>query len=323
MGVVAPLYCFLHYVSGSSVTAKNRINTTPSSHLSEGPAATAILGVGYSDSYHPLAVLPAVLLGYYLPAQGMLFSPDLPERQTWLFIWQLYPVWVSLSFQVLSLALALPRRHGLGANVMTTGKTSIRRDLRVVRLVVGVASILGATRWLWTAATATTGGYVGGLAGVFVPAGIPGRMVGFDAFCREFLRWDEVFAFGAHLVWLGYYLLWDTRIKRENGWWGIDWAVNAGWWAVVVLGTAMAVLAVGPGATVGLGWLWREAVLVAGYERRLAMEERRREGLGQEEEGEGGVGLGMGEDDPGVMSVGACNGNAGAVGGRRSQEQGW
>jgi hypothetical protein len=67
---------------------------------------------------------------------------------------------------------------------------------------------------------------------------------------RELLRWDEIFAFGSHLVWLGY-LFWDLAVAGM---------LREGWLRVVGLGV-VSLLAFGPGATIGMGWLWREQIL--------------------------------------------------------------
>jgi hypothetical protein len=75
-------------------------------------------------------------------------------------------------------------------------------------------------------------------------------MDGLAVFAAVFLRWDEVFGMGSVLVWLGY-LFWDLRAAGM---------LREGWLTVVGLGV-VSVFVVGPGATVGLGWLWREQIL--------------------------------------------------------------
>ena len=46
---------------------------------------------------------------------------------------------------------------------------------------------------------------------VFVPRGLPGDSGDLAVFRVEFLRWDQVFGFGSHLVWL-VYLFWDLKV---------------------------------------------------------------------------------------------------------------
>lgn len=130
------------------------------------------------------------------------------------------------------------------------------RDLGVMRGYVGGVSLWAAGVWWWTlGACFSSDGGGGGLAAwreVFVPGGLlsgsmPGGLV---EFAGVFLRWDEVFAMGSHLVWLGY-LFWDLRAAGM---------LREGWLRVMGMGV-VSVFVVGPGATVGLGWLWREQIL--------------------------------------------------------------
>jgi hypothetical protein len=101
-----------------------------------------------------------------------------------------------------------------------------------------------------------------GLWKVFVPAGLalPTDAVGdLTGYAAQFLRWDQVFAAGSHLVWMAY-LFWDLKAAGM---------LREGWLKVVGLGLASVPL-LGPGATVGLGWLFREHIL-ATRTRKKAM----------------------------------------------------
>lgn len=89
-----------------------------------------------------------------------------------------------------------------------------------------------------------------GARAVFVPTALPRRMPGLTEFTGQFLRWDEAFGLGAPLVWMGYLF----RDLARAG------MLPEGWFGVVGAGAAC-VLALGPGATLGLGWLFREHIL--------------------------------------------------------------
>jgi hypothetical protein len=67
---------------------------------------------------------------------------------------------------------------------------------------------------------------------------------------REFLKFDELFLFGNTFIWLGY-LFWDMKHAGM---------LQASWFRIVLYATCT-VLCFGPGAAVGLGWLWRENVI--------------------------------------------------------------
>jgi hypothetical protein len=75
-------------------------------------------------------------------------------------------------------------------------------------------------------------------------------MTDFVSFIQEFLRVDQLSLFGNTFLWL-VYLFWDLKaagmLRRS--------------WLTLVLYMATSILALGPGATAGLGWLWREYVL--------------------------------------------------------------
>ncbi|KAL1842350.1 hypothetical protein VTJ49DRAFT_5518 [Mycothermus thermophilus] len=230
LGVVAPVYCFLHYL------------LTPVELFSALDRRLTNTRVSYAS-------LPAVLLAYLLPFYALCFWPNLVGRQCWLFLWQLYPVWLALV------------RWGVSKVCLkeTMDMDKIQRplkDLNVMKGYVGGVSVLAAGVWWW----AVLGGMqqAGGLAAVltsvwntFVPHGLPSWSVGsFERFASEFLRWDQVFAFGSHLAWLAY-LFWDMRKVGMLG---------EGMLKTVILGAVLVPL-VGPGATLGIGWLFREHIL--------------------------------------------------------------
>ncbi|KAK3294210.1 uncharacterized protein B0H64DRAFT_418187 [Chaetomium fimeti] len=182
------------------------------------------------------AALPAVLLTYLLPFVLTLTWPDLPTRQALLYAWQLYPAWLSLAV------------WGIGRllfkDEMETDKVyRTQRDLGVMRWYLGVLGVLAAGVWWWS-------WWGVGLAEVFVPVGLPRSMGDFYGFAGQLLRWDEMFGLGSLLVWLAY-LFWDLRAAGM---------LREGWLRVVGMGL-VSVLVVGPGATIGMGWLFREHIL--------------------------------------------------------------
>ncbi|KAL2015409.1 hypothetical protein VTK56DRAFT_5533 [Thermocarpiscus australiensis] len=228
LGVAGPLYCFLHYV------------LSPLENFSA-------LDQRLTRLRWARAALPAVLLGYTLPCYLTLLWPapagappqQTTTRQLFLFVWQLYPLYVALALWAVS---------RLFRDTTPTDKLyRTRRDLPVMRWYVGAASALSAAVWLW--AWAAGPGY--GIRGVFVPGAVPRDVLpSLTEFTRQFLRWDELFGFGSHLLWLAY-LFWDLRSAGM---------LREGWLRVVVMGI-VSLLLVGPGATLGLGWLFREHIL--------------------------------------------------------------
>ncbi|KAK4176461.1 Neuroligin-4, X-linked [Triangularia setosa] len=231
VGIIAPLYLYLHYILSpveNFAARDKRLTNTRQSY----------------------ATLPAILLAYLIPLIGLLFSPNLKQRQSWLFIWQPFPVWVSLATFALS---RLFKDTVSGDKISNTAK-----DLPVLRGYVGLASLLAAAAHIWGKA----GGYDYAGMGLFLPGGIPRRYGDLTEFAVHFLRWDYLFGLGTHVVWLGYLFgdLAKARMLKE-GWGNVM--------AVVVVG----VLTVGPGATVGGAWLFREEVLARRWHRDAVMAE--------------------------------------------------
>ncbi|KAK4239014.1 hypothetical protein C8A03DRAFT_14582 [Achaetomium macrosporum] len=218
IGVMAPLYCFLHYVF-SPVEKFSSLDQR-------------LTCVRWSR-----AALPAVLLAYTLPFYATMAWPDLPFRQVLLFVWQLYPLWLSLAAWVIS--------RGFRDTTAKDKLYNVKQDLPVMRVYVLAASALAAGMWWWAGFAS---GF--GLREVFVPVALPRNMSSFADFTREFLKWDATFGFSAHLVWMGY-LFWDLSAAGM---------LREGWLTAVGLGL-VSVVTLGPGVTLGLGWLWREHIL--------------------------------------------------------------
>ncbi|KAK1831968.1 hypothetical protein QBC39DRAFT_77449 [Podospora conica] len=267
LGVVAPLYSFLsllpapppseaalpsHHATISTPLLSTR-DPSPSSSTSSSPSRGGrrtlnpfhLLPTAPTPSSRKSAaqdhgspattLLPALLLAYYLPAALMLFHPVPADRQAWLFIWQLFPVYLAVASFVLSRVPLSGKRR--------TDMQKLDAEARGTRVCVGALVVLAVGVWWWTWVGAGVSGE--GMRGVFVPGGVPGeRLPSLEGFAAEFLRWDEVFVFAGVLGWLG--------------------VVGAAVGSVVVLG---------PGATAGMGWLWREEVVFRRREKEVLLRE--------------------------------------------------
>jgi hypothetical protein len=121
------------------------------------------------------------------------------------------------------------------------------RDLPVIRYTIGTLAAISSVVWLTTCFVAFL---QSGIHTVFVPQMLPGHAADFTAFTREFLKFDEVFLFGNTFLWLAY-LFWDLKHAGM---------VKTSWMQLLTY-LVGSVLLLGPGATAGLGWLWRENIL--------------------------------------------------------------
>ncbi len=192
---------------------------------------------------YTLSVFPAILLGWIIPSYCLYMLPDLYSRQAWLYIWQLYPIFIEVS--LFSLSNAFPD---------TTEKDKVQspnRDLPIIRLYVLIPMFFSAWVWIWIRMATPHS-----LATVFIPTAIPRTKDDIVSFTHEFLCWDELFSYGAMMIWVGY-LLGD--LKRAG-------MVHFNW-LFLILCTAASVTLLGPGVTVGLGWLWREQILATRYHK--------------------------------------------------------
>jgi hypothetical protein len=231
IGVVSPLYYFLYYMS------------TPIEKLQ---ASDMRLG----KMNYALVLLPTLILTYYIPGYSMFYWPTLAGRESWLFLWQMFPVWISLITMFLSSLIP--------DTTFTDRFEAPTRDLPVVRYTVGSLAAASSFVWLVTCMNAFMRG---GILAVFIPQNLPSQTTDFAAFTREFLKFDEIFLFGNTFLWLTY-LFWDLK--------------HAGMlqksWIQLLTYLVGSVLLLGPGATAGLGWLWREHIL-AGKRHRDAVTE--------------------------------------------------
>ncbi|GAB1319710.1 FAD NAD(P)-binding domain protein [Madurella fahalii] len=234
IGFAAPLYCFLHYIFSpiESFSALDRRLT----RLRWSRAALPSVVLAYLVPFYLLLTWPPSTIATNAEtASSSSSSSASPTRQLILFVWQLYPVYLSLTLYLVSRLWKDTTAHD---KIRAT-----QRDLPTLRWSVGLACALSAAVWVWA-------WLPHGVRAVFVPAALPRSTPGLTEFTREFLRWDEVFGFGAHLVWMGY-LFWDLAHAGM---------LREGWVTVMAVGV-VSVLALGPGATLGLGWLFREHIL--------------------------------------------------------------
>jgi hypothetical protein len=218
IGVVSPIYYFFHYIS----TPIEKFKATD----------MRLTRLNYS-----LAILPAIIVAYYIPLYAMLHWQTVSGRQSWLFFWQMSPVWISIT--ALSLSYFIPN---------TTASDRLKapkRDLPVMQYTIGVLSAFSAALWIRTNYTSPYG-----FASLFLPETIPSQTSNFLTFIRDFLKFDELSLFGNTLIWLGY-LFWD--IKHAG-------MINTSWLTIIFYATS-SLLVLGPGATAGLGWLWREDII--------------------------------------------------------------
>ncbi|KAK0652570.1 hypothetical protein B0T16DRAFT_346949 [Cercophora newfieldiana] len=223
VAVISPIYYLLHYINAPIANFK--------------ASDMRLTRVAYTKS-----ILPATILTYYIPLYLSFFAPSFTDRVSWNFLWQIYPVFLSPLASYVFFRLFPDTTKSDRLN-------NVKSDLSAIRFTVGILSAHSALLWLYTFAKSNFS--LGALAEVVLPPlHSPQDAPDLVTFAGEFLRFDEAFLFGNTFLWLAY-LFWD--IKHAG-------MLSMGWGRI--LGYAvLALVALGPGATVGLGFLWREELL--------------------------------------------------------------
>lgn len=243
IGVVGPVYFFFHYVFCAPVENFN--------------AAEARL----TDLRYTKTVLPAVLLGYYVPFVMMSGASKTPDRQVgWMMIWQFYPV-LGAIVQFLMVKLVTSDKV-LDIN-------PFRDATKTTRNAIGVLGLISALSWLnviWrtpfefahlfiphAAPTSNLPEWMNSFARSAVPDNMAHAMVPeWMLAIRKVFQVDQIAPFGAALLWLG--LMYGDMLRA-----GMIKSLGA-LLTIFVAGAAAAVIT-GPGAAVALGWWYRETLL--------------------------------------------------------------
>jgi hypothetical protein len=217
-GVLMALYCFVHYVQSpvENLLAKNM----------------RLTDMGYTAS-----VLPVLTLAHYIPHFGSFMTLTDPQtRHIWAWIWQPFPVYISiLQFLLKKIVMPDTAQKGHAGNS--------NRDLSTIRFTIRSLCALSAVTWWYTLHTVPCS-----WAKLFIPSIAAGQTG--DEYIRMFMQLDEIFAMSACFLWL-LYLYGD--MKRVG-------IMDDSWINIVSKGTILLVT-LGPGATVGFGWLYRETLL--------------------------------------------------------------
>lgn len=196
-----------------------------------------------TDMGYTASVLPVLLLAHYVPSfGGFLGSIDPETRHMWNWIWQPFPVYVS--------ALQLVLRYTVMPNTVQSDRVNnTQRDLPTIQYTIGSLCALSTATWWYTLYAAPYSWTT-----LFIPNLVQGQPG--DAYIRMFLQFDEIFVMTACFLWI-LYLYGDMKKAgmMEDS------------WVSIVLKGAVSVVALGPGVTIGLGWLYRERLLATKWHK--------------------------------------------------------
>ncbi|KAH9219751.1 BcBOA8 protein [Leptodontidium sp. 2 PMI_412] len=221
IGVVAPIYFFLHYIFIPSTKFHAADNRQVPIHLVK-------------------TMLPTLVLGYVLPTVAMYWpTSPISTLQAWNFIWQPFPIYLSILHRILSRLLPNNERADRINN--------IKGDLFYLRLIYLTTALLSSSIWIYTFLTSPTPLFQVFLSGLL---NTEAKFKTLEECIGMFLKYDEVFCFGSAAIWV-LLCFWD--LKREG-------RLTAGWAKVLVVFGGMS-LGLGPGAGLVGMWGWREDIL--------------------------------------------------------------
>ncbi|KAF5553194.1 hypothetical protein FNAPI_6799 [Fusarium napiforme] len=219
IGCLAPIFFYVFYI----FTPAYKL-TTPSL---------------YRPGFAPcMAILPTIVFGYYATHFPSFFHSSLEARNWWNWIWQLFPIWGSIIMLVLSKIIPQPKEQ--------TPKT-IKQELNVIRLTIGVISIISTITWWYTILNMNST-----IVEVFIPQHFLTTPQEPILGLRTVIQFDYICCYAAGFLWLAYHF----KDLENVGVCSISW-IRAGC-ASVVLGCLL-----GPGTMFPLIWLLREELLVA------------------------------------------------------------
>nr|RBR01076.1 hypothetical protein FVER53263_10567 [Fusarium verticillioides] len=219
IGCLAPIFFYLFYI----LTPAYKL-TTPSL---------------YRPGVAPcMAILPTIMLGYYVTHFPSFFHSSLEARNWWNWIWQLFPIWGSVIMLVLSKIIPQPKEQS---------KRTTKQELNAIRLTIGIISAISTATWWYTILNMDST-----ILEVFIPQHFLTTPQEPILGLRTVIQFDYICCYAAGFLWLAYHF----KDLENVGVCSISW-IRAGF-ASLVLGCLL-----GPGTMFPLVWLLREELLVA------------------------------------------------------------
>jgi hypothetical protein len=177
-------------------------------------------------------------VSFYLPHFVSHLHPDLKIRHSADWIWQMFPVWVSLLQRLLAYTV-------MPDTIQHDRIHNPKRDVDTVRFTIGTTVAIAACVWWYTLATSPFSPIT-----IFIPH-LSSPTTGWTDTARNVLQYDHISCWGSALLWMGYLFadLKDAGMVTQS-------------WARIIFAGIATTLVMGPGSAVGLGWLWREDTLI-------------------------------------------------------------
>lgn len=182
-------------------------------------------------------ILPSLLMVYYLPLIQSYLLPEMGQRQTWLQIWQWFPVTHALSQYILS---------KFWKDTSTQDKVDApKRDVATIRYTIAIPALISSIVWLRTLLVAPTS-----LLQILLPQQLPTFLSDLLTSPADVLQWDYLLAVASAYLWLLYFA-WDAKVA----------GMITHSWVTLLAAMAGMTVALGPGCALGAGFLYREYII--------------------------------------------------------------
>ncbi|THW08584.1 FAD/NAD(P)-binding domain-containing protein [Aureobasidium pullulans] len=190
VGIVAPLYSFLHWV----MTPIDSFKATD----------MRLTRLNYTR-----AILPSLLTVYYLPLLQSYFLPDNLESQTWLQIWRYFPIWHSIAQWAIS--------RFWNDTIDEDKICAPKRDVFTIQYTIAVPALLSTVIWLCTVLNTPVSLYH-----LFIPQHLAQNFTDVQSFSADLVQWDLLLFITSTYLWL-FYFAWDAKSAGmlEKSWFEI------------------------------------------------------------------------------------------------------
>jgi hypothetical protein len=222
IGSIGPLYLFLHYVQSplSSFAAFDQ-------RLVNVAAASA--------------ALPALALAYGLPTLTMFFTPDSSMQLRANAVWQLFPVWLSISHFIL-------RKFTVKDTTQHDRIYQPTTDLPYIRFAMRALAVVSALTFNWVRWQSSFSLSTVFLRNAFTPPATLDLVTG----AASLLKIDHLLFVLSCFIWLA--LLFKDL--KEAGIMTVSWVR-------LIAYAVLCIFVCGPGAGIAMGWQWREEMLAS------------------------------------------------------------
>jgi len=192
--------------------------------------------------HYTKAILPSLLMTFYLPLIQSWLLPEATQKETWVQIWQYFPVTLSLA----QFAMSKIWKDTADQDKIERPK----RDVATLRYTIGVPAGVATMFWFYTLYASSVS-----FSQFFLPHNITTILANLSStsastLAYNLLQYNYLIAILSTYLWLLYFV-WDAKTA----------GMVTHTWIPVLITLALATIVLGPGGAVGAGFLWRKYIV--------------------------------------------------------------